>query len=281
MWGGVRTEMNKVTVTHRGGKMEALIQRDGTPWKATLGGLIELRVEDEATAKRMDQTVEMLDVTAIRIERPLDRPEDLERLVLEVDGVKGFLLPASHRQKASTVGGQTIWEFRRDFRVRAKQPLTAAQRNQYLKATPALQKDEVITKLALRVAGKGTPVQKADRLQDWVYKNLEKTYGRDASTARDVLSNKAGDCTEHARLFTALARSVGIPTREVGGLVWAAPSPMFAWHAWAEIHDGHQWVSVNPMWNQVYVDATHLKMSEGPNDYAWTQVAGSMKVKLR
>ena len=35
----------------------------------------------------------------------------------------------------------------------------------------------------------------------------------------------------------------------------------FNWHAWAEIHDGRQWLSMDPTWNEVQVDATHLVLS--------------------
>ncbi len=281
VWGGVRTEMNKVKLTQDGGTMETLLQNDGTPWKASVGGLIEMRAEDLETAKKLDKPVDMLDVTAVKVQRPIQTDEDLEHLTLEVEGLGDFKLPNNHRQRSYQKDGKTYWEFRRDFRVKEKEPLTASERAEYLKSTPALQTDEVITALARKVAGKGTPVQQADRLQDWIYKNLQKTYSRNASTARDVLKNKAGDCTEHARLFTAMARSLGIPAREVGGLVSAAPQPMFAWHAWTEIYDGHQWVSVDPMWNEVYVDATHLKMSTGDDDFGWVNVAGSMRVQVR
>lgn len=280
VWGGVRTEINRVRLSADGGNIDALLQNDGTPWKATMGGLIEMRAENAATARHLDKPVDMLEVTAVKVQRPVDRPADLERLVLEVSGVGDFKLPASHRQKAYVKDGVTYWELRRDFRVQGKAPLTASQRAELLKSTPALEADDELRALARKIAGKGTPVQQADRLQDWIFTNLEKTYSRNATTARAILDNKAGDCTEHARLFTAMARSLGIPTREVAGLVSAAPNPTFAWHAWAEIHDGHQWVSVDPMWNEVYVDATHLKLSSGADDYTWVNVAGTMKLKI-
>ncbi len=279
IWGGVRTAMYRATIMHEGGKMDALLQSDGTPWKATVGGMIELRAEEEALARRMDVPVDMLEITALRLDRPLGKTH-LEALELEVEGADGFKLPASHRQKASVREGKTLWTLKRDFRVKQKQPLAAAEKRENLKATTELEQDEVIKKLARKIAGKGTPVEQANRLQDWVYRNLEKSYSRNARTARDVLANKAGDCTEHARLFVALARSLGIPAREVGGLVAPPDEPMFAWHAWAEIHDGHQWVTVDPMWNEVYVDATHLKMSEGNKDFSWINVAGSLKLKV-
>ena len=125
-------------------------------------------------------------------------------------------------------------------------------------------------------------VLKAARLLEaWVFRTLRKSYSDNADTALEVLDNKAGDCTEHTLLFVALARAVRIPAREVGGLAYVRTSkPLFGWHAWAEVHDGHQWVSIDPTWHQVYVDGTHLKMSEGERDLAWANVAGKMQIKV-
>ena len=96
-----------------------------------------------------------------------------------------------------------------------------------------------------------------------------------------MLENKAGDCTEHTLLFTTLARAAGIPAREVGGLVYAGgDKPSFGWHAWAEIHDGSQWVTIDPTFGQVYVDPTHIKFSEGEEDQAYLNVAGKLKMKV-
>ena len=58
------------------------------------------------------------------------------------------------------------------------------------------------------------------------------------------------------------------------------PKPLFGWHAWAEIHDGRQLVSIDPTWDEVYVDGTHIKMSEGNDDMAWTNVAGKLKLEV-
>ena len=104
--------------------------------------------------------------------------------------------------------------------------------------------------------------------------NLRQTYAANASTAVRILDNRAGDCSEHALLLVALARAAGIPAREVGGLAYPGDEPpLFGWHAWTEIHDGSQWVSVDPMWNQVYVDATHIKLTEDVSDLSWFNVS--------
>jgi transglutaminase-like putative cysteine protease len=131
------------------------------------------------------------------------------------------------------------------------------------------------------VGDEADALKKARKLQSWVYRALKKSYSDNADTALQVLENRAGDCTEHALLFVALARAAGLPAREVGGLAFVSGTkPMFGWHAWAEVHDGHQWVTVDPTWGQVFVDATHVKMSEGSRDLGWANVAGDIKVKV-
>ena len=96
-----------------------------------------------------------------------------------------------------------------------------------------------------------------------------------------MLANKAGDCTEHTLLFTTLARAAGIPARQVGGLVYVGgDDPSFGCHAWSEIHDGKQWVTVDPTFNQVYIDPTHIKFSEGADDRSYSNVEGKLKVKV-
>jgi transglutaminase-like putative cysteine protease len=82
-------------------------------------------------------------------------------------------------------------------------------------------------------------------------------------------------------LFVALARAAGLPAREVGGVAYVGgDEPAFGWHAWAEIHDGSQWVAVDPTWGEVYVDATHIKFTEGSEDRSYVNVAGKLKLKV-
>jgi transglutaminase-like putative cysteine protease len=62
-----------------------------------------------------------------------------------------------------------------------------------------------------------------------------------------VARSGAGDCTEHAVLLAALARSVGRPARVVVGVLLAVTGDGVAafGHAWAEIHDGKVWQVVD------------------------------------
>jgi len=55
---------------------------------------------------------------------------------------------------------------------------------------------------------------------------------------------------------------LGIPARTVFGMAYADEGqPAFAFHAWNEVSVDGEWRAVDPTWNQVRVDATHIPLS--------------------
>ena len=62
--------------------------------------------------------------------------------------------------------------------------------------------------------------------------------------ASTVATRLRGDCTEHAVLAAALARSVGLPARVAVGLVVVAPKGQYGafGHAWTEYRQGDRWI---------------------------------------
>ena len=83
-----------------------------------------------------------------------------------------------------------------------------------------------------------------DELVVFVSRAIEhKDLGRGWDVASRVATTRAGDCTEHAVLLAALARSVGRPARVVIGAAVVAHEGRVATlgHAWAELHDGERW----------------------------------------
>ncbi|MBI4663351.1 MAG: transglutaminase domain-containing protein [Verrucomicrobia bacterium] len=285
LWGGVRTSLHLVDVNIEGMVVAFEVLPDGTPLKGMLGGLFELRAEEEPIA-RMPGTAsfDMLEASAIKVDKDLGDPAKLESLTLRITGFGNRTMPVSHRQRIKSRRGQTLTlELSRDRPADKPVPLTSAARAEFLKPTPTIQSDdEALRNQAEEIAG-GEPdvLWKARRLQTWIYTNVRQTTAANASSALDVLRNRAGDCTELTLLFVALARAAGIPAREVGGVMYVNEgTPLFGWHAWAEIHDGRQWVGVDPTWNQVYVDAAHLKLSEDSNDWAWVNLLGRMKISV-
>ncbi len=102
---------------------------------------------------------------------------------------------------------------------------------------------------------------KAQALVNWVATWLSDSID-DGGSALESLSSKHGNCQTHARLYTALARAAGIPTRFVSGLV-SQDGSGFLYHSWAESYLDGAWVAVDPTFNQLPADPTHLAFFEG------------------
>lgn len=110
--------------------------------------------------------------------------------------------------------------------------------------------------------------KRAKLIHSFVYSHLEKDPFVSLPDALEALDSGKGDCNEHAVLFTALARAAGVPTRTVVGIVYSdlfygRGKPGFYYHAWVEVFTGKDWVSMDPTWNQVPADATHIAFVEG------------------
>lgn len=230
-------------------------------------GPVAFRLEEEATARKLGTAgVDLIEASSVPTNVRMGDPRKLKQVLLKISGIK-YSLPNSHRQLQTADGkgsGWTTLSLTRDFKAPDKEPLSKEQLQKFLKATPAIQSDSPeIKDFSERTVGRETnPIKKAELLQSAVFELIDKDVNRNSNTALEVLERKAGDCTEHALLFNALARAAGIPSREVTGLMYTqAPSPQFYWHVWNEIYDGERWISVDPTWDEVFVDAGHLKIA--------------------
>jgi hypothetical protein len=153
--------------------------------------------------------------------------------------------------------------------------------NEYLKPTIFVQCDKLqIKKAAKRIVGENTdPFIVSSKLNSWVYENIKKSPTISIPDALQVLKSKEGDCNEHTTLFTALCRSVGIPTRICVGLTYMKGS--FYYHAWPEVFLDC-WRAVDPTLNQFPADATHLRFLIGGLDRQLDlmKVVGKLKIEV-
>ena len=133
----------------------------------------------------------------------------------------------------------------------------------FLEPTPLSQSDDrTIRATARRIVGdERDAVMAGAHIVRWVYENLDKKSGaRGSATATEVLASGAGDCTEHAALTVALARAVGIPARNVDGIVFLGKPDgqmMAGYHAWAELWVG-EWIAVDAVFAEVGTGARYL-----------------------
>ena len=100
-------------------------------------------------------------------------------------------------------------------------------------------------------------------LVTFVHNYVTYTPGAQPRSVLETIELRAGECTEFADLFTTLARAAGIPANTVVGLAYADDTPPgFAFHAWNEVALSGERVAVDPTWNQLRVDATHMPLPE-------------------
>ena len=122
----------------------------------------------------------------------------------------------------------------------------------YTAPEPVIQSDnQIIIDTANRIVGDETnPYKQAVLLYNWVHSNL--LPGNEPSIEDDALSSlKAGigECSNHSNLLVALARSIGIPARNVAGIAHLKnfQNSGSVGHVWVEIYFPKiGWIQVDP-----------------------------------
>ena len=228
------------------------------------------KAEPEATAKKLEE-VDLFALTRVVLNRAPEQAAfgDHPTLTMKVKGLpKEFQKDASRQSYAPAPDGETL------ITISGHPPKANVSRP--VKSTPELKEwleptrqvesnDPAIASTAKAVVGPETDAWiAAQKLSHWVNQTLTKAYGASSDRASDVLARKTGDCTEHALLFTAMARAEGIPARRVDGLVYMGVDgqpPALYWHEWAEVWVG-EWIAIDPTFDESIADATHLALGE-------------------
>lgn len=278
--------VNEVDQETHGAIFYSLLENNGRLHYGRMGKIIEYRLESNDVAKKLDNNlVDLIQISAVTLDKKLGDPVKIKSLKLSFVADDDFDVPQSHRQIISKgKDNNLVMEIKRDFIIKNGKALLPDERKRSLAFSISAPSDNPkIIALATKIVGDApTDFEKASRIVKWIFANLEKTMAKNSDNALDILDKKAGDCTEHTLLFVTLARAVGIPSREVGGIAYMAGEkvPKMAWHAWAEFHDGKQWLTADPTWNQTLVDGTHIKFSEGSTDLKWLNILGGLTLHV-
>jgi transglutaminase-like putative cysteine protease len=94
--------------------------------------------------------------------------------------------------------------------------------------------------------------------------------------AADALALGAGVCQDHAHVFVAACRALGIPARYIGGYFWsgAESGASQASHAWAEaLVDDLGWVGFDPA-NRTLADERHVRVGVGLDYWSAAPIRG-------
>ena len=254
-------EAHRLELVYKGLHQQAWIDAAGGVLKEEgLLGLRQIRSTRDEALKPLSASTDLTRLAAVTPDRAIDAPEELAWLKLRLDGIAPEQLPRSD-QRQSRIGRELLIR-REAIPVDRPGPEPAADLAPYLAAAPLVQADDPrIRDLAAELAAKGlSPRARVQAIMDWMAANIEKRPVLSLPDAVTTLTQRMGDCNEHAVLLAALARAAGIPTQIEAGLVYQRGR--FYYHAWNRVHLG-RWVTVDALMGQMPADVTHIRLARG------------------
>lgn len=256
---------------------DSWINKDGeTLIEMEMGGLLISMKEDEISAKKfiyqesLSKDDILLDFSLVKADKIISNPRNVKTLHLKLVGMdEEDAIISDERQKAYKLAenGISKVEYKIDLIPAEIErpsllPINEPLLNKYLKPSIYIQSSnqEIIEKSKEVVGDEKNSLVAIKRLVQWVSREVEDDFS-DSFSALNVLHSKKGECQAHTYLYTALARASGIPTKIVSGIVYMEGKG-FLYHAWAESYAG-KWIAVDPTFEQIPADATHIKFVEG------------------
>lgn len=141
----------------------------------------------------------------------------------------------------------------KDF-PKSEPPLSSEEFREYLKATSLGPVTGKVKETAERVTkGKKTVLEKSRAIYEWIVKNMYRdpnVKGCGFGEVERLIEALGGKCGDIHSVYVAMARSVGVPAREVFGIRIPRGKEgdmTKAQHCWAEFYlPGYGWVPVDP-----------------------------------
>jgi len=275
---------NKVSVNFLGAENTIWITKDGTTVLEKFEPSLTAVVSSKGEAlKKRNEAFNIAEKTSIASNRYIHNPREVKKMVVVLDGLdntEGLNLNDGNYQsfsnKVLTIESPDISNLD-SYTL----PYRGNRYGEYLEATRLIQNDNpaIISQAKKIVNSENNPVLAVKLINDWTYSNIEKIPTVSIPSAVEVLKTLKGDCNEHAVLFAALTRAVGIPVKVVLGVVYL--EGRFYYHAWNEVYIG-KWVPVDSTFGQIPSDATHLKLIEGDISKSpdILKVVGKMKLEV-
>ena len=256
----VEYRLNKIRVEFRGIPSMFWLDDNGLTYREqSILGLVMERTTPAKALQFPDESVDLIEAYAIPVDIPIDDPEQVLELVLELDGLDQSYLTGMESERQQIIRIDPL-------QIRLKQkPVSATGESlvPYLVATPTLESGHPRIISTAKTITQDIPdrVSKVKALTDWVFRYLKKQPVVSLGSAIEILDGKAGDCSEHTTLYTALSRSLGIPTKMNIGIVYL--QGRFLYHAWPSVYINGEWFAVDPSLGQDWADVTHIAFLEG------------------
>lgn len=233
---------------HRESATQTRLDRNFVPTKLTMAGRYDVTLSTQGEAIPADPPRALARRTTQKfgLNRALDDRQQILELKLQVIGDSSLPRAIVGRQGA----------------LSSDSPATAPETYLAEHIDFPIQHPK-IRRLLKRFAASGNNLADAQRLVGFTNSQLSYTEHQHADTVLTALARRSGECTDFADVYTTLARSAGLPARTIYGLAYdASGSPGFRFHAWNEVYAEGRWHSVDPTWNQITTDATHIPLSD-------------------
>ncbi len=246
-----RPTLTRQSLTHPG----RLHSRDGP---------LEIVATSREEAERVNRPTDLLDmVTVAKVDQEL----------LDVTGTRTIILevPASPTLRIPSGPSQVVEFDRASGRVRltlgpssATSAVVAEERDEALKRSPRYADGGIEGIVDLVVRNVASPRDRVTAFLALIREQITYELVPGCLPLRSVIESRRGDCSELANLFVALARSAGVPAREVGGLLYAGGVCRgFVHHQWAEVALDGRWVSVDPTTGAIPAGAARIGLAWG------------------
>ena len=182
------------------------------------------------------------------IDTPIGRPDAVRQVKIAVDTRTGALLTEATGQRIEKNLEENHYVVTLDAEKIFREPAVTGELEAYKEIPDPLNDDDEPLLVAARQALKGVNglQEKIERLLIFVDESIEDSNDVLSPSLEYILAHKKGDCSEHAVVFEGLARTFGIPSRKVSGLMYMGDwSQSFGLHAWNEVYIDGYWLPVD------------------------------------
>jgi Transglutaminase-like superfamily len=233
-------------------------------------GLIITAAETAATARKelfaaaLAKKEWLADFSAIRTDGPINHPEALKKLVVELSGIPADmpLISAAGQKAERQDGGRVLFSL-------SKVQLPHENGRNGSIGPETVKKTETSAAAhhgheAIAAREKPLPEEEknhAAKVEQFAYLIAASKANCGSDTPHPDASRLInGDTLSRVRRYAALAEAAGVPTRIVAGIAHSVGKEFF-YHVWAESFVG-EWLPVDPCAGQAPADAAHIRLTD-------------------
>lgn len=203
----------------------------------------------------------------IPIDETLGKIDTIQKLQLSISGPNVHLLESSPGQQVicKTEEHCQVTLVEMNLTDTSMKSDTEQINSKFTQITSRMESEEERVKNIAEKVVEGVldPEKQLEKLALFVDNYLDDAYVFDTNLSQ-LLNSKRGDCTEHAFLFMTLVRSLGIPCREVAGIIYIGDwCQGFGLHAWNEVYIDGRWLTVDASRGSINPRPVYIRF---PND---------------